>query len=103
MKKYLLIVLGLLIATIGLAFAFAIQNEEALGYFMQYGNWGLILFAYPYFISGVIVFIGGIAIAITGELYRRRLETREALVCSSCGKTLQKRDKFCPQCGNEIK
>lgn len=103
MKDYLFIILGLMIATIGLAFAFAIQDKEALSHLIQYGNWSLLLFAYPYLITGVIIFIGGLAIAVTGELYRRRLERREFLICPSCGKTLRKSDKFCPQCGNEIK
>jgi hypothetical protein len=41
--------------------------------------------------------------AITSELNRLKLESRESLTCSSCGKPLQISDKFCPQCGNKIK
>ena len=101
MKNYLFIILGLIITTIGFAFAFSGINPQYFHY--SYNLLQMIHGGYPNLLSGTVMGLGGIAIAITGELYRRRLETRESFVCSSCGKTLQKNDKFCPPCGNEIK
>ena len=101
LKNYLLIILGLIIAIIGFAFAFSGIDPS---YFSSYQPWWRqLLSVYQNLLSGIVIGIGGIAIAITGELYRRRLERSDSLVCSSCGKTLQKRDKFCPRCGNEVK
>lgn len=101
MKNYLLIVLGLIIATIGFAFAFSSPDTSYTDNLLR-GDWQYLLTAFPNLFTGIIIGLGGVAIAITGELYRIRLDRRESLVCS-CGKTLQKTDKFCPQCGNEIK
>jgi hypothetical protein len=101
MKNYLFIILGLIITTIGFAFAFSGACPQYFGYY--YNWWHAIPQVYPNLLSGIVIGLGGIAIAITGELYRRRLEQTPPLVCSSCGKTLQKSDKFCPHCGNEVK
>ena len=88
MKNYLYIILGLIIATIGLASAFVIQDQASIRALFLYGQWQFLFLAFPNLITGIVVFFGGIAIAVTGELYRRRLETKESLACPNCGKTL---------------
>ena len=62
-----------------------------------------ILLGYPNLLSGIIIGLGGIAITIIGKVYRRRFEIRKPFICSNCMKVLHEGDRFCSQCGTEIK
>ena len=73
---YIIIILGLIISTIGFAFAFSGINPYYFEnhYEINHLDWATrFLLAYSNLLSGLIIGIGGIAIAITGELYRPRL------------------------------
>ena len=73
MKHYFIIVLGLFVAIIGFAFAFSGADPTYSSYY-GYVWWQAIILAYPRLLSGISVGLGGIAFALTGELYRRRNE-----------------------------
>ena len=73
MKHYSIIILGLFVATFGFAYAFSGADPTYSSYY-GYVWWHAIILAYPRLLSGIAIGLGGIAFAITGELYRRRHE-----------------------------
>jgi len=73
MKHYFIILLGLFIALIGFAYAFSGADPTYSSY-SGYVWWQAVIIAYPRLLSGTAIGLGGIAIALTGELYRRRHE-----------------------------
>jgi ABC-type uncharacterized transport system permease subunit len=73
MKNYSIILVGLFMATIGFAYAFSGADPTYSSYY-GYVWWQAIIVAYPRLLSGIAIGLGGIAIALTGELYRHRHE-----------------------------
>lgn len=64
----IVILIGIIVAVEGFAFAFSGVNSEYIPYVSSYGWLGV----FPNLISGIILGIGGIVIAITGNVYYRK-------------------------------
>lgn len=101
------IIFGILIAIIGFVFAF---SEERV-FDISSIKWITIR---PYLISGIIIGIGGIVIAVIGNSYFKKNSKSQSIetvkdtmmypqFCSKCGLRLTQDVAFCPQCGYKIK
>ena len=65
-----IVILGVIIAIFGFAFAFSLSQPEYLAaYYLSLSQ--KILLGYPNLLSGFVIGIGGIVISIIGEIYRR--------------------------------
>lgn len=98
------ILMGIVIAIIGFAYAFSFINEEFVtSWGARYGEYNLlqyVLMMYPNLISGVVIGIGGLAIAFIGFVFARQSKSFER-TCQDCGQKL-KNEKYCPNCGKSL-
>lgn len=115
--RIVVILIGVAIAVIGFAFAFSEVKSELLTLIGTEIAYGGVKFkvgwfnVYPNLISGIVIGIGGIVIAVIGkQLDKERrvvvqtgkqLEESNLNYCSGCGMKLQPTMKFCPNCGKE--
>ena len=97
--KLKVILMGMVIAIAGFAFAFSFPIETYLGYLHKY-EFGYILEAYPNLLSGIVIGIGGIAIAVIGNSYFKEKKPKILKkICVNCGQEINANSKHCPNCG----
>lgn len=96
--------MGSVVAILGFAFAFTSGDKQYVGRFNYYmEHYGInilemLLRTYPYFVTGIIIGVGGIVIVVIGNHFFKETKPLEK-ICVNCGQTINASSKHCPECG----
>ena len=93
-----LILIGIVIAIAGFTFAFSSADTDYVYYCMNTPTLYNLISAFPNLISGLILGIGGMTIAIIGNIYFKKSVLLEK-TCHKCGQRIDDKAKYCPNCG----
>lgn len=63
------VIIGIIIATIGFAFAFTTSSNTEYTRNLFWGDWNYFLLAFPNLFSGLIIGVGGLAISGAAFFY----------------------------------